>query len=231
MIDKLLKYQQIDADLKAIETELRQSDEFKKYASAVKFLKTVAESKAQIESKAGALMGAMAALEEKLGKLNEEKAEFAAWDEGADEATLAYLKKKSNELAKQFSALEGEISKLSQDMTELYSQYKKLMTNTKSMLAQQEESKKAYEDLTKSKDDQKKKIKKQLDALAKDISPEIMQKYLEKRKDPKFPIVYELSGRHCSACGTELSQLELANLKAVKIAECENCRRLIFIKE
>ena len=231
MIDKLLQYQSIDANLKAIENTLRQSDEFKKYASAVKFLKTVAESKAQIESKAVALMGAMATLEEKLAKLNEEKADIATWDESADEATLAFLKKKSNELAKQFTALEGEIAKLSQDMTELYNQYKKLMTNTKAMIGQQEESKKAYEDLTQSKEAEKTQIKKQLDVLAKDIPAPIMQKYLEKRKDPKFPIVYELSGKHCSACGTELSQLELAKLKTEKIAECENCRRLIFIKE
>ncbi len=231
MIDKLLQYQTIDAELKAIENTLRQSEEFKKYASAVKFLKTVAESKAQIESKAGALMGAMANLEEQLNKLNEEKAEFLVCEETQDESTIAFLKKKSNALAKQFTALEGEIAKLSQDMTELYAQYKKLMTNTKAMLAQQEESKKAYEDLSKSKEDEKKKIKKQLDALAKDIAPNIMEKYLEKRKDPKFPIVYELSGKHCSACGTELSQLELAKLKTERIAECENCRRLIFIKE
>ena len=123
MIDKLLQYQQIDADLKAIENSLRQSEEFKKYASAVKFLKTVADSKAQIESKAGALMGAMAALEEQLAKLNEEKAEFAACDDNADEATIAFLKKKSSQLAKQFASLEAEIQKLSQDMTELYNQY------------------------------------------------------------------------------------------------------------
>ena len=92
MIDKLLQYQTIDAELKAIENTLRQSEEFKKYASAVKFLKTVAESKAQIESKAGALMGAMANLEEQLNKLNEEKAkEAAAENAGVDPELLAYI--------------------------------------------------------------------------------------------------------------------------------------------
>ena len=55
MIEKLLEYQTIDAELKNIENELKKSDEFKKYAQAVKFLKTVSDSKTQIESKASSL--------------------------------------------------------------------------------------------------------------------------------------------------------------------------------
>ena len=127
MIDKLLEYQNIDAGLKEIENSLRQSEEFKKYAQAVKFLKTVADSKAQIESKAASLLGAMNTLQAKLEKLNEEKAEFTDLDGVEDENTINFLKKKSNELSKQFAALEGEITKLSQEMTDLTAQYKKLI--------------------------------------------------------------------------------------------------------
>lgn len=231
MIDKLLEYQNIDAGLKEIENSLRQSEEFKKYAQAVKFLKTVADSKAQIESKAASLLGAMNTLQAKLEKLNEEKAEFTDLDGVEDENTINFLKKKSNELSKQFAALEGEITKLSQEMTDLTAQYKKLMSNTKVMLAQQDDNKKKYEELSKSKEEEKAAIKKKLDLLTKDIPQGVMAQYKEKRKDPKFPIVYPVDGKHCTACGTELSQLEYTRLKQEKIVECENCRRLIFIKE
>ncbi len=231
MIEKLLEYQTIDGGLKAIENDLRASEEFKKYAQAVKFLKTVAESKSQIESKAGALMSSLAALEEKLEKLNEDKGEFKDFQKEDEEATLAFLKKKAFELGKKFAALEAEIAKLSQDMSDLTAQYKTLMGKTKLMLAQQDEYKAKYEELSKAKDAEKLAIKKQLDAIGKEIPAEYLAKYKEKRKDPKFPIVYEVNGRHCTACGTELSQLEYSRLKNEKIVECENCRRLIFIKE
>lgn len=231
MIDKLLEYQNIDANLKAIENQLKQSEEFKKYAQAVKFLKTVADSKAQIESKANSLISVMSKLEESLQKLNEEKNEFDSINDIEDQQTLSFLKKKSQELSKKFMALENSIAQLSQEMSDLTLQYKKLMANTKAMLAQQDEYKKKYEELTKEKESEKLKIKKQLDKIEKDIPEEYMKKYKEKRKDPKFPIVYAVEGSHCSACGTELSQLELSRLKNAKISECENCRRLIFIKE
>ena len=221
MIEKLLEYQKIDADLKNIENELKKSEEFKKYAQAVKFLKTVTDSKAQIEAKAASLLLGMQNLQDRLKKLSDDKNEFTGIDEVEDENMLAFLKKKSAELSSQYASLEAELT-LS---------YKKLMANTKAMLSQQDEYKLKYEELCKEKETEKSKIKKQLELIAKDIPSEYLAKYKEKRKDPKFPIVYELKDKHCTACGTELSQLELSRLKNEKIIECENCRRLIFIKE
>ncbi len=231
MIEKLLEYQKIDADLKNIENELKKSEEFKKYAQAVKFLKTVTDSKAQIEAKAASLLLGMQNLQDRLKKLSDDKNEFTGIDEVEDENMLAFLKKKSAELSSQYASLEAEIEKLSKEMTELTLSYKKLMANTKAMLSQQDEYKLKYEELCKEKETEKSKIKKQLELIAKDIPSEYLAKYKEKRKDPKFPIVYELKDKHCTACGTELSQLELSRLKNEKIIECENCRRLIFIKE
>lgn len=230
MIEKLLEYQAIDANLKNIENDLKKSEEFKKYAQAVKFLKTVSESKAQIEAKASALLAGIKVLEEKLAKLDENKSEFVGLEDLEDVETVTFLKKKSNELAKQYASLECEIDKLSKDMTELTVQYKKLMSTTKLMLAQQDEYKQKYEDLAKEKEAEKEGYKQQLAVIAKDIPAEFLNRYKEKRKDPKFPIVYEIEGKHCPACGTELSQLELSRLKSEKIIECENCRRLIFCK-
>lgn len=231
MIEKLLEYQNVDAELKAIENDLKKSEEFKKYAQAVKFLKTVSDSKTQIEAKAASLLSSIKVLEDRLNELNEDKREFSTIEEIDDEDTLAFLKKKSQELAEKYASLEGEITKLTKEMTELAAQYKKLMASTKLMLAQQDDYKLKYEELSKQKDDEKKAIKQKLAVIAKDIPAEYLNKYKEKRKDPKFPIVYEVMGKHCSACGTELSQLELTRLKNDKIIECENCRRLIFTKE
>jgi len=60
-----------------------------------------------------------------------------------------------------------------------------------------------------------------------------MEKYLEKRKDKQFPIVYKLTSKdkHCTACGTELSLKQLDELKKKdNVFECENCRKLLFME-
>lgn len=233
MIEKLLQYQEVDASLKAIENDLKKSDEFKKYARAVMFLKTVAESKAQIEAKATSLVAAMDGLEARLNALENEKKEFENTDDAKKEETFAFLKKKSQELSARFGPIEEELDALLKEMNALADQYKDLMDKTRNMLSQQDEYKAKYEALSATRDAEKAKIRKELEKIAKDIPEEYMKKYKEKRKDPKFPIVYELgdNDKHCPACGTELSQLELSRLKTEKMIECENCRRLIFIKK
>ena len=234
MFEKLMEYQSEDRKLKAIEDELRGSEEFKKYAKATKFLKTVNESKAQIEDRAKSLLSAMDDLTEKYNKLVEEKGEFDEATNAEEESTVAFLKKKSQELAAQFSSLESELDSLKKNMDELLRQYKKLSANTKEMMAVRDENKKKYEELLKAKEAEKSAITKKLDDIAKDVPPEYMAKYKEKRKDNKFPIVYEVviaKDTHCSACGTELSKLQVSQLQKDKMIECENCRRLIFIKE
>ena len=63
-----MEYQEVDKGLKAIEDLLKNSEEFKKYALARKFLKTVNDTKAQIEEKAKALVSLSARLKEATAK-------------------------------------------------------------------------------------------------------------------------------------------------------------------
>ena len=77
-----------------------------------------------------------------------------------------------------------------------------------------------------------KKIEDNLKKLSASIPADIMNKYVEKRKDKQFPIVYTVSAkdRHCTACGTELSLKQLENLKKDDVVhECENCRKIILL--
>lgn len=231
MIEKLLEYQSVDKNLKDIENQLKKSNEFKMYAQAVKFLKGVKESKVQMESKAGSLLATLNSIEAKITELDEQKAEFVDIDKIEEEDTVNFLKKKTQELQKQYSSLEAEMENLKKDMKSLWDEYQKMMEDAKKMLDQQNEYKDKYEALAAEKEAEKKPIMDKLDKIAKDIPEKYLEMYKEKRKDPKFPIVYEIQGKHCPSCSTELSQLELSRLKKEKLIECENCRKLLFIKE
>ena len=233
MYKKLLEYQEEDKKLKDIEDSLKSNDDYKKYNVSFRFLKTVGDTRNQIEDKAKYLLSVLDDLELKYTRLQEEKAEFDDVEDAQDETTVAFLKKKSQELTKAFADIEKEIDKLNQEMTELVNQYKKLSAETKAMKEQYEKSKGAVAEMQKSVEKNKTEIAAKLTKIAKEIPPELMAKYQAARKTNKFPLVYVIEGadvRHCVACGTEFSALSIATLKKGKFIECENCRKLIFLK-
>ena len=236
MLQKLMEYQEVDKKLKAIEDSLKASEEFKKYAQASKFLRTFNDSKEQYDERAKSLLSAMSELDKSYAALKEEQADFADAGNAEDLSGVSYLKKKSQELSKKFAALENEIQRLTAEINEVVAQYKKLLATAKMMMEQRDEYKVKYEELCKGKDAEKAAINAKLDEIAKDIPKEYMEKYRERRKDNKFPICYEIDipqkgSVHCSACGTEFSSLQLSNLKQNGFIECENCRKLIFVKK
>lgn len=236
MLEKLMEYQRVDKELKALDDALRSSEDFKKYSQARKFLKTVAETKDQIDDKAKSLIALCAQLEAAYATLLEEEAEFKDVGEGKDLTTVSYIKKKAHELSVKLANLENEIAKLNADLGELTVQYKKLVKQNNLMKEQRDESREKYEALVKEQEAERAAIEKRLAEIAKDIPEEYMNRYLEKRKDNKFPICYEIEigGKgsvHCTACGTEFSSLQLSKLKQDGFIECENCRKLIFVRK
>lgn len=235
MFEKLMEYQAVDGKLKAIEDELRASEEFRKYAKAVKFLKSVPASKEQIEDRAKALLSAMNELNARFAKLEEEKSDFDDSCDFEDEGALGFLKQKSADLASRLAAVEAEINTLKKGMDELLKEYKELSATAKKMKQDCDENKEKYDELKKEKEKGKEEILAELKKLESEVPAEYLDKYKAKRKDKQFPIVYEVKlgkeAPRCSACGTELSNLQVFQLREEKLTECENCRKLIFIKD
>ena len=234
IIEKLLAYQEEDAKLFEIEKKLKESDARKKGVQAERFLRSVTENVAGIESKAQDLNGQYDNAQAELQKVNEEVEEFnSIAKKVTDEKEISYLKDRANKLAKVLDDLLRRIQKIEQDMAELNSQYVKLKKETVAYQEQHEKSKVEYAKLKEQFAPERKAIDDNLKKLAQDIPVEILDKYTEKRKDKQFPIVYKLSAKdkHCMACGTELSLKQLDTLKKKdNVFECENCRKLLFME-
>lgn len=232
-IKQLLAYQTEDAKLFEIEKKLNECDARKKGVQAQRFLRTVADTLAGIEAKAQELNTAYDLAISELDKLGEENAGFQAIAEKvSDEKEIAYLKESASKLSKALDELLRKIQKIEQDMNDLALQYSKLKKDTVAYQEQYEKSGAEFAKLKESFAKERKEIEDNLKKLSAKIPPEFMQKYLEKRKDKQFPIVFVVSAkdRHCTACGTELSLKQLDNLKKDDdIHECENCRKIICI--
>lgn len=231
MLKQLLEYQEVDIRLLAIEDALKKSDEYKKYAQATKFLKTVDENRTLFENRSGALLHAYNEKMKEFDALIEGKAEFdESIDENADEKEVAFFNRRLQETVKQISTLESEIKQLQANVNDLIAQYNTFVKKTKLAIGQRNEYKEKYNALVKEKEQEKTAIEAERQKIGKNIPAEILQKYNEKRKDSKTKVLCEAVNGFCTSCGTELVLAEKEKLKANGIIECATCHKLIYTK-
>ena len=229
MISKLLQYQQVDAKLKEIETELNQSEPRKKAASAKKFLDTVNDTLAKLEKRAEELNKVYANLLVEQKELLEEARGFEnSADDIEDFGELNYITRKADELMNKINKIERNAEGLADEINSVFVQYAQLKKNTAQAKAQYSENIEKYKALQAARKEETDKIKEELNGIAKDIPDDIMQLYLAKRKDKMFPILYKLEGKMCSHCLMELSMAEIGKLNSGKLIECDNCSSLIY---
>ena len=230
MIEKLLKYQEVDEKLKAIEDSIKSSQEYQMVLKAKKVIKAYNESKDSYDERSALLMATYNEKTEFLTKLLDEAKEISlSLEDGSDEKEIAFLTKRVNEINKHLSTLENDIKKLEEDIKDLLQRFSKATRSAKAASEQGAEYKVKYDELVKSKEGEKQAIVKELEGIAKEIPADIMKKYLDKRKDGKFKIVCPVQNGYCTSCMTELVIGEMEKLKAEKIMECPNCHKLIYL--
>lgn len=230
----IVEYQEIDKNLKAIEDELNGSEEAKKYFVARKFLSTVKESLADLEKKAQIATENYEASVSELEKLFNQVKEYEKLVENCqDEAELEYLKKKFSDAVNKVSNAGQKIDAISKDMAELYKEYSKLGQTNKAMSEQYKEYAPKLEELKNSKKEEVQSLKTKLKAIENKIGSALMDKYNQRRKDKKFPVVYMLDlskkgNNYCPFCATSMSISFINELELGEIRECESCHRLIY---
>ncbi len=234
MITQLLEYQNIDAKLREIETEISQSEERKKAVAAQNFLKSVNDNLALLEKRAEELVGKYNESISLYKRLNMEISEYGDVEEYDDVEQLNYIKKKAQGLLEEINNLSNGIEQISKEMTAVLKEFSQLKSKTKEAKSQYSEFVPKYNALKASKEDEMKKIKAELAKIEKGIPKEGMELYKAKRKDKIFPVLYavQVFGKkpHCSRCGTEFPMACFDSLKKGSLVECDSCHRLVYYK-
>lgn len=229
MVKELLAYQEVDAKLKKLESELSGSEERKKAVSAKKYLDGVEENVNKLDSKALDLSVAFSEAVKNQEKLKEQEGELAKAIEGvADQTEAEYLLKKAGEILAKLKALDEEIAKLTGDIQAVIQEYNTIKATTKAAQVQYTEYGKKYNELKASKKEEKDKIESELNEIKKKVDPALMERYLKKREEKLYPILFEVTGEFCSCCNMELSLADLSKLKNGEVIECDQCRRLLY---
>lgn len=231
VLTSLLEYQEIDRKLLKIEKELNETEEKKNYAKARKFMRNAQIMLEGYESKAISLMGEFNDLESRYRKVSDQLSEFTEIDFAEleeNEEEVAYLKKNALTLAETLKNLKKNLASVKEQMEKMTQEYEKLKKQTLSIQKKYKEYKEKYDALTASRGEEIEEIKKQLSVLGKDIPEEVLEKYLNKRKEGLWPVFCKLNGDRCSVCSMDVPRAAISSLSERSVIECENCHRMLY---
>lgn len=228
-ITQLLNYQKKDSELLAMEEEIANSEERKKYLQTQNFLKKASEKLDQLEGKSQEL----AALFERLTGKYEEIAETLKDYEHIDElvaggADISFYQRSAQQLTDSLKSLKGEVNNLIAVAKETQEEYLALKKKVLAAQKQYPELKNAYQEYKKTRQDAAAKVTAELESIAKDIDEAVLKKYKAKRAERIFPILCEIKSDRCSKCGMELSLADKEVVSAGRVVECENCHRFLY---
>lgn len=228
-VEKLLKYQETDEKLLKLERDLGNSDERKNYVQAKSFLTKAPEKLDALEAKAVELAALVSELNKKYAEIAETLSDFDHIDEMVDGgADISFYKKNVTQISDRLKSIKAEVSSLTKAIKDADEEYQQMKKKTIDMQKQYSESTEAYKKLKESLQIEALAVKKELDALKKNIEPEVMKKYEIKRSERIFPILCAENGGRCSKCGSELSLAGKEKVSSGSVVECDNCHRMLY---
>lgn len=229
MIKALLDYQVADAKLNEIEKKLVESPERKKAVSAKKYLEGVEGNVNKLDDRAAELAAAYESATKEQLKLKEQEAEITESVANAiEEKEISFLLKKADELIAKIKALGATASKIAEEIQAIMKEYASIKATTKAAQVQYAENAKKYNELKDSVKEEKEAVEKELEKLKAKVDPSLMDRYLKKRANKIYPVLYALKGNGCGACFMELSMSEMNRLKNGEVIDCDQCGRLIY---
>ncbi|MBE7081226.1 MAG: hypothetical protein E7372_01535 [Clostridiales bacterium] len=232
MIKALKEYQTKDARLKEIENILLSSEERKKRNSAKKYILGVEENVNKLDDKAIELKATLDKIMLDGKKLEEQQQEIMqTLDAVADEKEVQFLIKKVDEILAKIKALNADAEKISKEMQSVVSEYEKIKKTTKVAQVQYKENADKYKALESSYQAEKEGLESELKSLSKEVEPSLMERYLKKRADKMYPILYAVKNDACGACRMNLSMSDMNKLKNGEVIDCEQCGRMIYLEQ
>ncbi len=228
ILNELLEYQKVDAQLRKIEQAVSASEAQKKFAQANKFMKSAPERFEVQDKRAAELTALRESLIRRAEDIGKQIAEYSDVDEmvegGGD---VSFYKKNAQALLDRLRALKSEIQKLNSDIAATVEEYDRFKKQGAAMQKQYKEYKAKRDELVGSHKEEVNALRARLAEIAKKIPEDILNKYQQKRKENIFPIIAPLNGNMC-ICGMDFPLALQEKLAGGNVVECEHCRRFVY---
>ena len=232
MLEAILKYQEIEANILAVETELSKSKERENASKMQQLLKNGREKILNLEKLAQKI-------NEKYNKATEKYALFTKKLESlekellsADESKVALYEKAYKDFSAISSALEKEIAAIYAEIQNVTHDYEDIIKKSKTDREKFDKYKAAYDKQKAEKEPVLLELKAELEKQKKAINEKLFKIYAQKREGKLFPVYVALAANKCGGCRMEISASKLGDMKSNEygVIECENCGRFIYKK-
>lgn len=232
MLENILKYQEIEANIVAAENELSKSKEREK---ATEMQQTLKNNHARLLS----LEKSAATVNEKYKKASDKYAQFVSKLDAlekelaqADETKTAIYEKAYKDFSAVSAVLEKEIAAIYAEIQQINQEYENIMKKSKTDREKFDKYKAAFNKIKAEKEPEIAAMKDSLEAQKKSIDEKLFKVYNQKREGKVFPVFVEINANKCGGCRMEISASKLGSMKsnAYGVIECENCGRLNFKK-
>lgn len=228
-MQEILKYQDIDSEIKKIEAQIADNANRKNALKMQQFLKDAQTKLAELEKRADDTIKAYNQYKEIYNKMAK-NLEVAEKNAGSDDIS------KSEGLLEAIDTIASNLTKLDKEMASIMANCASIQNEVSSIMKSARTAKanlqKYKDEFAKYKEEMDVKIaglKEKLAEQAKKVDKTLLSKYKQKSVEKTNVFVAEVSGK-CGGCRMEISASKLNTLKANGFIECENCGRIIYTK-
>ncbi len=233
-LEKLIECQRVENEINQIENELRGSQVRKKLLHARNYIINAQNNYKKMETDVVELHAALEELthryEANRAKAEAESVHYAAADEESDLADVQDMEREAQEIAGSLARNEQELQALIKRLATIDQEMKKMAANLPRARQDYAKMKTIYDKELSAVMARTEPLKKELEAVQATLPETLLARYKQARQHANNPIV-PLEGDRCSGCHMELASAGLTRLKNQGIVECENCGRLIYVKE
>ena len=234
-LQKLMECQRVENEINQVENELRNSPVRKKLLHARNYIVNAQNNYKQMENDVVELHAAMEELahryEANRAKAESESVHYAAADEESDLADVQDMEREAKEIADALARNENDLQALIKRLANIDQEMKKMAANLPRARQDYAKMKAIYDKELASVQAKTEPLKKELEAAQAALPETLLARYNQARQQAGSNPIVPLENDRCSGCHMELASAGLTRLKNQGVVECENCGRLVYIKE
>lgn len=230
-MQEIIKYQEIDAKLRKLESQLYSSANRKNASDMQQYLKDGQARLIKLEEVSKNLTEQYQKATKLYNDFVQKLETLSKNVESATEGKTEELEAMINSFNQTAETLDNNINILGGRMMNASKEFENIMNNAKKARHNLEIYKSAYNKEKEQLEPEINRLKEEKNKQKAKVDPKLLAKYNSKSESKIFPIfVPETKGR-CGGCRMEIPAGKLSDLKSKGAIECENCGRFIYLAE
>lgn len=227
---EMLKYQDMDLEIKRLESELAEHEDRKNAIKMQHILKDCQAKLVELENKSKETLKAYSQYKNVYNNMAKNLEVIEKNAETENLSKIEGLVDAIDAIVSNLTMLDKKMATIINYAESVQSEYNNIMKNARSAKASMQKYKESFNG---AKEEAEKLIqakKVELQKQGSKVDSKLLQKYKQKANDSKKVIVPLVNGK-CGGCSINLSAGNLNVLKTKKVIECENCGRIIYIED